>query len=166
MCSCCRADRQFPHHNMGPYGPPVRLIDRWMTPMRTSRSSPKEPKRWVTASKQPNSVSEPESNLFKSHFHSFCTLCHSFPLVFFWPLYPFPPSFLPFYIYKNVSFFCLLFLLRWRPLSSFTVSPPPFSFYPCLCLSPLCSALSPRVTKSLGPAWLPPSSCLSSPNRN
>lgn len=28
MCSCCRADRQFPHHNMGPYGPPVRLIDR------------------------------------------------------------------------------------------------------------------------------------------
>lgn len=39
MCSCCMADRQFPHHNMGPYGPPVRLIDRWMTPMRTSHSS-------------------------------------------------------------------------------------------------------------------------------
>lgn len=43
ICSCCMADRQFPHHNMGPYGPLVRLIDRWMTPMRTSRPSPEEP---------------------------------------------------------------------------------------------------------------------------
>lgn len=40
ICSCCVADRQFPHHNMRPYGLLVRPIDRWMTPMRASRPSP------------------------------------------------------------------------------------------------------------------------------
>lgn len=154
ICSCCMADGQFPHHNMGPYGPPVRLIDRWMTPMRTSRPSPKEPgTEWQPVSSQRASLNLKVISLTPSfsflHFSTlFLLLLGLSFLLLSLALSRLPsPSF-----QKSLSFFLSpsvgIFVLQWRPLSFFTVSPPPLSFSPWLCLSPLYAVFYPCVTKS------------------
>ena len=84
ICSCSMADRQFPHHNMGPYGPPVRLMDRWMTPMRTSRPSPLKPStEWQPVSSQRASVNL-KLIAFTPSFSSFAVFVTLSPTS--WPL--------------------------------------------------------------------------------
>lgn len=60
LWSACQADRQVNDTN------------------ENQPSLPLGARHWVTASKQPKSVSEPESNLFNSLFLFFCTTRHSF----------------------------------------------------------------------------------------
>lgn len=135
LWSACQADRQVNDTN------------------ENQPSLPLGARHWVTASKQPKSVSEPESNPFNSLFLFFCTSRHSFSFFLaspssssLWLSLVLAASF-----QKSLSFLSFsvgIFPLHWRPLSFFTASPPPLSFSPWLCLSLLCAVFYPCVTKS------------------
>lgn len=93
-----------------------------------------------------------------SSSHTFTSFALCVTLAF-WPLFPLHLLFI--FLFSTQTSFSFAYLALFSPPlkapAFFSVSPP-LSFFPWLCLSLLCSVFYPRVTKSFGEAWLPPSS--------
>lgn len=108
-------------------------------------SLPLEAKHWVTASKQPKSVCEPESNWFYSLFLFFCSSRPSFSFLLA-PLLPlFGSLWSSQHLFRNLSlsFSLAVFLHHWRPLFFFHCLPSSPVFLPVtLSVTSLCCFLS------------------------